>query len=187
MRLLSIDVDNYLLWVIWCISLGTTVGVMNRFSPVWPLLPFVSYGLTAVGALLGTYLVSILGNLSYLMAKNRGMDALLEDSGNMEKFINALTEPTKWGHVAFITTAAYFIATFYGYASLIGALEMASVSTVITTYFAIVRNLHMIYSFTTATLRQNDVMSHMRAVFIHNLFSHIEQLEEKAARDTTVD
>jgi hypothetical protein len=185
---MSFDVDKYLLRVVWLISLIVTIGVLNSYAPAWPVLPFIPYGLTTVGVAVGAYLVSILGSLSYLTSKNQGLETALENSGNMQRFHFAITEPVKWGWFALLSTAAYFISTHYGYAPAIGAFEFMSISAVVTTAFAVLRNLHLISLFTTVTMQQSAEVNRMKVAFLHDLFSRVDAAEEEESsnKDTTV-
>lgn len=187
---MSIDVDKYILRAFWLLSLVVTIGVLSKCAPVLPVLPFVPYSLTVVGVTVGTYLIALLGELSYLTAKNRNIDTALETPGYLEKFLHALAEPIAWGQMALLTTSAYFISTHYSYVQVIEVTLVLSLSTVLTAAFAILRNLHMVKLFSSAALKERVLHSHLKEAFIHDLLARIDEEEDAPSSnpndDTTV-
>lgn len=187
--MINIDMDKYTLWIFWFISLIVTIGVLNRYAPVWPVLPFVSYGLTCVFVVLATYLTAILGNLSYLVAENKTIKTALEESNNMEKFLRALGEPVMWGHLSLVSTLGYFTVIYYNYTPLIGAMQFFSISSTLTAAFSILRNLHMIRLFSTVSLRESVVNNYLKETFFQDMLTQMKQMEDKEEDkgiDTTV-
>ena len=180
-----IDVDKYMLRILWVVTFIVSAAILNRYAPNWPSLPFIQFGLTSLATAIGTYLVAFMGTGGFLMAKNRDFDTALVDSDNTERFVHALTEPTLWGNLSLLTTALYFASTHWNYTPLVGAMEVLAISTTFTAALAVLRNLHMIKAFMAATVLKVVHDSEMKDMVMSHMVERIKRkVQEQEAEES---